>query len=214
MRVAVADDSALFRSGLVRVLKDAGFDVTDEARDATRLLELISAHRPDVAIVDIRMPPTMKDEGLTAANEIRKRYPEVGVLILSTYVETDFAYSLISESRERVGYLLKDRVSDVDELVEAIHRIAKGGSVIDRDVVVQLVGRQRVHNPLDKLSDREREVLRLMAEGRSNQRIGEHLFLSARTVESHVASIFAKLELQPTGDDHRRVLAVLTFLRS
>jgi len=214
MRVAVADDSALFRSGLVRVLKDAGFDVTDEAPDATRLLELISAHRPDVAIVDIRMPPTMRDEGLTAANEIRKRYPDVGVLILSTYIETDFAYSLISESRERVGYLLKDRVSDVDELVEAIHRIAKGGSVIDRDVVAQLVGRQRIHNPLDKLSDREREVLRLMAEGRSNQRIGEDLFLSARTVESHVASIFAKLELQPTADDHRRVLAVLTFLRS
>jgi DNA-binding NarL/FixJ family response regulator len=214
MRVAVADDSALFRSGLVRVLKDAGFDVTDEASDATRLLELISAHRPDVAIVDIRMPPTMRNEGLMAAHEIRKRYPDVGVLILSTYVETDFAYSLISESRERVGYLLKDRVSDVDELVEAIHRIAKGGSVIDRDVVAQLVGRQRVHNPLDKLSDREREVLRLMAEGRSNQRIGEHLFLSPRTVESHVASIFAKLELQPTADDHRRVLAVLTFLRS
>jgi DNA-binding NarL/FixJ family response regulator len=214
MRVAVADDSALFRSGLVRVLQDAGFEVTDEAPDATRLLALISARPPDVAIVDIRMPPTMRNEGLTAANEIRKRYPDVGVLILSTYIETDFAYSLISESRERVGYLLKDRVSDVDELVEAIHRIAKGGSVIDRDVVAQLVGRQRVHNPLDKLSDREREVLRLMAEGRSNQGIGEHLFLSARTVESHVASIFAKLELQPTADDHRRVLAVLTFLRS
>ncbi len=132
MRVAVADDSALFRSGLVRVLKDAGIEVTDEAQDGTRLLELINAHPPDVAIVDIRMPPTMRNEGLAAAHEIRKRYPDVGVLILSTYVETDFAYALISESRERVGYLLKDHVSDVDELVEAIHRIARGGSVIEQ----------------------------------------------------------------------------------
>ena len=214
MKVAVADDSALFRRGLVRVLEDAGIEVTDEAQDGTRLLELIDAHPPDVAIVDIRMPPTMRDEGLTAAEEIRRRFPNVGVLVLSTYVETDFAYALISQSQDRVGYLLKDRVSDVDELVDAIHRIAGGGSVIDPDVVAQLVARGRIHNPLDQLSDREREVLQLMAEGRSNHGIGEQLYLSPRTVESHVANIFAKLELQPTADEHRRVLAVLSFLRS
>jgi DNA-binding NarL/FixJ family response regulator len=210
----VADDSALFRSGLARVLQDAGIEVTNQAEDGIRLLELINANPPDVAIVDIRMPHSVTSEGLSVAHEIRRRYPDVGVLILSTYIETDFAYGLISESHDRVGYLLKDRVSDVDELVDAIHRIAKGGSVIDRDVVAQLVARRRIHNPLDELSEREREVLRLMAEGRSNQGIGEHLFLSPRTVESHVASIFAKLGLQPTTDDHRRVLAVLTFLRS
>ena len=212
MRVAVADDSALFRTGLVRLLEGAGVEVTGEARDGEELLRLIAAARPDVAVVDIRMPPSMTDEGLRVAWEIRDRWPAVAVLVLSTYLETEFATELISSSQQRVGYLLKDRVEDTDELLDALRRLARGGSIVDPEVVARLLGRRRRASPLDELSGREREILALMAQGRSNQAIGERLFLSERTVESHVGSIFGKLGLQPAADDHRRVRAVLLYL--
>jgi len=212
VRVAVADDSALFRTGLVRLLEGAGVEVTGEARDGEELLRLIAAARPDVAVVDIRMPPSMTDEGLRVAWEIRDRWPAVAVLVLSTYLETEFATELISSSQQRVGYLLKDRVEDTDELLDALRRLARGGSIVDPEVVARLLGRRRRASPLDELSGREREILALMAQGRSNQAIGERLFLSERTVESHVGSIFGKLGLQPAADDHRRVRAVLLYL--
>lgn len=213
LRVAIADDSALFREGLATVLAGAGVEVTDQAADAAELLERVAADPPDAVIVDIRMPPTHTDEGLTVARQIRTRFPDVGVLVLSAYVETDFAYELVEEARRGAGYLLKDSVADVDELVDALHRIARGGSVVDQEVVAALVGRSRTGSPLDHLTPREREILSLVAEGRSNQAIGQRLFLSERTVESHVGSILTKLGLLPTGDDHRRVLAVLAYLR-
>ena len=181
-------------------------------RDAGELLSLISADQPDIAIIDIRMPPTQTDEGLTAAREIRRRWPGVGVLVLSTYVDTNFATELIARTQQSVGYLLKDRVQDTDELVDALKRIQRGGSVMDPEVIARLMGRRRAQGPLDELSDRERETLALMAQGRSNQAIAERLHVSERTVESHVGSIFSKLELEPTADDHRRVMAVLLFL--
>lgn len=212
MRVAVADDSALFRQGLTLVLQDAGVEVTGQANNGAELLEILEADPPEIAIIDIRMPPTMTDEGIGLARDIRARYAGVGVLVLSTYVESDFAFELVSDSTERVGYLLKDRVSDVDELLDALRRIVRGGSVIDPSVVAQLVGRPRIRNPLDGLTEREREVLALMAEGRSNQAICERFWLSPRTVETHVSSIFAKLGLPPAPDDNRRVLAVLAHL--
>lgn len=212
MRVAVADDSALFRAGLVRLLEGAGVEVTGEARDGEELLRLVAATQPDVALVDIRMPPSMTDEGLRVAREIRQRWPAVAVLVLSTYLETEFATELVSSSQQRVGYLLKDRVEDTDELLDALRRLARGGSIVDPEVVARLLGRRRTASPLNELSGREREILALMAEGRSNQAIGERLFLSERTVESHVSSIFGKLGLQPAADDHRRVRAVLLYL--
>lgn len=212
MRVAVADDSALFRAGLVRLLEGAGVEVTGEARDGEELLRLVAAAQPDVALVDIRMPPSMTDEGLRVAREIRQRWPAVAVLVLSTYLETEFATELVSSSQQRVGYLLKDRVEDTDELLDALRRLARGGSIVDPEVVARLLGRRRTASPLNELSGREREILALMAEGRSNQAIGERLFLSERTVESHVSSIFGKLGLQPAADDHRRVRAVLLYL--
>ena len=187
-------------------------DVVGEARDANELIELVSADQPDVVIVDIRMPPTMTDEGLIAAREIRRRWPAVGVLVLSTYVDTNFATDLIARSQQSVGYLLKDRVQDTDELVDALKRIQRGGSVMDPEVITRLMGRRRTQCPLEELSDREREILSLMAQGRSNQAISERLHLSERTVESHVGNIFSKLELEPTADDHRRVMAVLLYL--
>jgi DNA-binding NarL/FixJ family response regulator len=214
LRLVVADDSLLLREGLVRLLGDAGFEVVAQAGTAPELLDAVRLHRPDVAIVDLRMPPTHTDEGLQAAAAIRAEHgTAVGVLVLSQYVETTFALRLVEDGVGGVGYLLKDRVEDLEDFADAIRRIARGGSVIDAEVVAQLVGRRRARVPLDDLTDREREVLALMAEGRSNQAICDRLFLAPKTVEAHIANIFSKLELLPAPDDHRRVLAVLAHLR-
>jgi DNA-binding NarL/FixJ family response regulator len=214
MRVILADDSILLREGVARLLAETGFIVMAQAGDAEELLAAVEADPPDVAIVDIRMPPTHTDEGLRAAHRIRAEHPGVGVLVLSQYVETDYAVELVAGGAGGLGYLLKDRVANVQEFTDAVRRIGTGGSVIDPEVVTRLVGRARKASPLDALSPRERDVLGLMAEGRSNQAISEAMFLSPKTVEGHVRSIFAKLDLADTPDDHRRVLAVLTFLRS
>jgi DNA-binding NarL/FixJ family response regulator/class 3 adenylate cyclase len=214
MRVMLADDSILLREGVARLLAETGFSVLAQAGDAEELLAAIDADPPDVAIVDIRMPPTHTDEGLRAAHRIRAEHPGVGVLVLSQYVETDYAVELVAEGAGGLGYLLKDRVANVQEFTDAVRRIGAGGSVIDPEVVTRLVGRARKASPLDALSQRERDVLGLMAEGRSNQAISEAMFLSPKTVEGHVRNIFTKLGLADTPDDHRRVLAVLTFLRS
>ena len=214
MRLVVADDSLLLREGISRLLTEAGFEVVAQAGNPIELLAAVSEHRPDVAIIDIRMPPTHTDEGLRAAEAIRVEHgTTVGILVLSQYVETTFALRLVADGAGGVGYLLKDRVDDLDDFADAIRRIAHGGSVIDPEVVAQLVGRRRAAAPLDDLTQREREVLALMAEGRSNQAICERLFLAPKTVEAHIASIFSKLELPPAPDDHRRVLAVLAHLR-
>ena len=215
MRVVVADDSVLLREGLVRLLTEAGFEVAGQAGDAEELMAAVGAERPDVAIVDIRMPPTHTDEGLRAARELRVRYPTMGVLVLSQYVRPSYAVELLQDGAERVGYLLKDRVSDVGQLTESLRRVAEGGTVLDPSVVAQLVGRpRRRQDPLGELTEREREVLALMAEGRSNRAVAERLFITEHTVEKHVQNIFSKLEIPATTDDHRRVLAVLTFLNS
>jgi DNA-binding NarL/FixJ family response regulator len=214
MRVVIADDAVLFREGLARVLEGAGIEVAAQAGDAERLLALVRADPPDAVVVDIRMPPTHTCEGLDAARRIRAEHPPVGVLVLSQYVEPHHAIQLLENGAGGVGYLLKDRVADVGEVVEAVRRVAGGGSVIDPEVVAQLVGRRRAVDPVRQLSEREREVLALMAEGRSNQAIGEQLFLSPKTVEGHVRSIFTRLDLSVSPDDHRRVLAVLAFLRA
>jgi len=213
MRVVVADDVLLTRQGIVRLLQEAGIDVVGEAEDAGGLMRSVRLDRPDVAVVDIRMPPTQTDEGLRAAKEIRERHPDTGVLVLSQYVEPGYAMELLSESAESVGYLLKDRVADIDEFAAAVRRVSEGGSALDPAVVSQLVGRHRRDDPLAELSPREREVLELMAEGRSNQAIAERLFVTLRAVEKHVTSIFVKLRLTATAEDHRRVLAVLALLR-
>jgi DNA-binding NarL/FixJ family response regulator len=214
MRLVVADDSLLLREGITRLLTEAGFEVVAQAGNPADLLAAVSAHRPDVAIIDIRMPPTHTDEGLRAAEAIRAEHgTAVGILVLSQYVETTFALRLVADGAGGVGYLLKDRVEDLEDFADAIRRIAHGGSVIDPEVVAQLVGRRRAAVPLDDLTQREREVLTLMAEGRSNQAICDRLFLAPKTVEAHIASIFTKLELPPAADDHRRVLAVLAHLR-
>jgi len=212
MRVVIAEDSALLRAGLVRLLEDAGFEVVGQAADAEDLLRKVRAHRPDVAITDIRMPPTNTDEGLRAARDIRGELPDISVLVLSQYVDEAYAMELLGESAEGVGYLLKDRISDVDEFTAAVRRVAQGGSALDPEVVAHLLGRRRREDPLDALTDREREVLGLMAEGRSNRAIAEQLVVSDRAVEKHVTSIFGKLGLPASGEDHRRVLAVLTYL--
>ena len=215
MRVVVADDSVLLREGLVRLLTEAGIDVVGQAGDAEGLMAAVGTERPDVAIVDIRMPPTHTDEGLRAARELRVSHPTMGVLVLSQYVRPSYAVELLQDGAERVGYLLKDRVSDVGQLTESLRRVAEGGSVLDPSVVAQLVGRpRRGQDPLEELTEREREVLALMAEGRSNKAIAERLFITEHTVEKHVQNIFSKLEIPATTDDHRRVLAVLTFLNS
>jgi len=215
VRVVVADDSTLLREGVVRLLEEAGMEVVAQAGDGEELLRKVRAHKPDVAVVDVRMPPTHTDEGLRAAEAIRAEHGTgIGILVLSQYVETTFAMKVVGDGAGGTGYLLKDRVDDLDELSDAVRRVARGGSVIDPEVVAQLVGRRRAHVPLDDLTEREREVLGLMAEGRSNQAICDRLFLAPKTVEAHIANIFSKLELQPTPDDHRRVLAVLTLLRS
>jgi DNA-binding NarL/FixJ family response regulator/class 3 adenylate cyclase len=213
LRVVLADDSVLLREGIARLLSDSGFEVVGQSENPDDLMLKVRSYSPDVAIVDIRMPPTQTDEGLRAAQEIRENHPDVGVLVLSQYVEPAYAMELLAESAEGVGYLLKDRVSDVDEFAAAVRRVAEGGSALDPALVTQLVGRRRQHDPLDELTPREREVLELMAEGRSNQAIGERLFITPRAVEKHITSIFSKLRLPQASEDHRRVLAVLAFLR-
>jgi DNA-binding NarL/FixJ family response regulator len=197
----------------VRVLGEAGFEVVAQAGDAAALHHAVNRTRPDVAIVDVRMPPTQTDEGARAAREIRERYPEVGLLVLSQVVEAKHALELLSESPEGFGYLLKDRVIEIDEFLEAVRRVGRGGTAIDPEVISQLFGRRRAQDPLEGLTPREREVLALMAEGRSNRGICDKLVLSPKTIESHVNSIFTKLRLGPAPDDHRRVLAVLAFLK-
>jgi DNA-binding NarL/FixJ family response regulator len=213
VRVVVADDAVILREGLARLLVEAGFEVVGQAADAGELLEQIESTAPDVAIVDIRMPPTHTDEGLQAAAEIRAEHPSVGILVLSQYARPSYAIELLSNGTEGIGYLLKDRVSDLDELASSVRRVGEGGSVLDPSVVAQLVERPRSGNdPLEDLTEREREVLSLMAEGRSNKAIGQQLFITEHTVEKHVKNILGKLRLPESPDDHRRVLAVLTYL--
>ena len=214
LRVTIAEDAVLLREGMARLLRESGFEVVGQSGTADDLMLKVRSYAPDVAIVDIRMPPTQTDEGLRAAREIRERHPDVGVLVLSQHVEPDYAMELLAESAEGVGYLLKDRVSDIDEFAAAVRRVAEGGSALDPALVTQLVGRRRKRGPLDDLTPRELEVLELMAEGRSNKAIGERLFITARAVEKHTTSIFRKLGLAPALEDHRRVLAVLAFLHS
>jgi DNA-binding NarL/FixJ family response regulator len=213
-RAVIADDSALLREGLARLLGEAEIDVVGQARNAEELLLKVRSYHPDVAIVDIRMPPTQTDEGIRAAKEIRAKHPGTGVLVLSQHVAHTYAVELLAESAEGLGYLLKDRVADVEEFTAAVQRVAEGGSALDPLVVAELVGRSRGNDPMERLSPREREVLELMAEGRSNQAIGERLFISPRAVEKHVTNIFTKLRLPAAPEDHRRVLAVLRFLDS
>ena len=214
MRVAIAEDSVLLREGLARLLDDAGFEVVAQSENADDLLLKVRSYSPDVAIVDIRLPPTHNDEGLRAALEIRSKHPSVGVLVLSQYVEVGLALKLLADSAEGVGYLLKDRISDVEEFVGALRRVADGGSALDPIIVSTLVSRQRPDDPLSRLTPREREVLELMASGASNQGIANALVITVRAVEKYVSSIFGKLGLPSTGSESRRVLAVLTFLRS
>jgi serine/threonine-protein kinase len=209
----VADDTLLTRAGIVTLLGQAGIEVVAEASDAKGLLERVSQHRPDVALVDIRMPPTHTDEGLVAAREIRAAHPEVGVLVLSQYVEPAYALQLLEDHPEGIGYLLKERVFDIATVVDALRRIVDNESVIDPTIVSQLLRRQRTTDPLAALTTREREVLGLVAEGMSNRALAKRLFVAERTVEAHVTQIFLKLELPASTDLHRRVLAVLTFLR-
>jgi DNA-binding NarL/FixJ family response regulator len=213
VRVVIADDSALLREGAVRLLEEAGFDVVAQAGDAEDLLRKVRAHKPDVAIIDVRMPPDNLDDGLRAALTIRSELPDVGILLLSQYVEDRYLAELLAPGAEGVGYLLKDRLAEVARLTEAVHRVAARGSVLDPEVVSQMLGRRRDEGPLDSLTGREREVLNLMAEGRTNRAIAGELFISERAVERHVTSIFTKLELPPSERDHRRVLAVLAYLR-
>jgi DNA-binding NarL/FixJ family response regulator len=214
MRVVVADDSVLLREGLVHILSAQGFDVVGQAGTAEELLLKVRSYNPDVAIVDIRMPPTHTDEGLRAAREIRQNHPNVAVLVLSQYVELGYAMDLLSDSTEGVGYLLKDRVSNVADFTESLKRVAAGGSALDPAVVSQLVGLRREDNPLAELTPREREVLDLMAQGRSNRGIAEALVVTEHSVEKHVRNIFSKLDIRADTDGHRRVLAVLTYLRA
>jgi DNA-binding NarL/FixJ family response regulator len=214
IRVVLADDSMLLREGIARLLEDAGFEIVGQSGTADDLLLKVRSYTPDVAIVDIRMPPTHTDEGLRAAKEIREKYPDTSVLVLSQYAEEGFALELLQESAQGVGYLLKDRVYDLPDFIAAVKRVAEGGSALDPAVVSQLVGRRRRDDPLEELTAREREVLELMAEGLSNSAIGARVFLSDRGVEKHVTSIFQKLQLPVAADTHRRVLAVVTFLQS
>ena len=214
MRVVIAEDSVLLREGLARLLTERGFEVVGQCATPDDLLCKVRSHAPDVAIVDIRLPPTHNDEGLRAAQQIRAQHPSVGVLVLSQYVELGLAMKLLEQSAEGIGYLLKDRVSDVKEFTSAIRRVAAGGSAIDPTIISQLLGRRRDDSPLEHVTPREREVLELMAEGRSNQGIAERLVITERAVQKHITNIFEKLGLTASGDDHRRVLAVLAYLRS
>jgi DNA-binding NarL/FixJ family response regulator len=218
MRVAVADDAVLFREGLARLLAESGFEVVGQAADADELLALIGgvgpARMPEVTVVDIRMPPSHTTEGLVAAKTIRSEYPQIGVLVLSQYVETDHVMELLADGSGGIGYLLKDRVADLDGFRDAVRRVGSGGSAVDPEVIAQLVRRSRASDPMATLTDREREVLALIAEGCSNRAIASILSLSEKTVEAHVRGIFTALGLEPAADENRRVLAVLAFLRS
>jgi DNA-binding NarL/FixJ family response regulator len=212
MRVVIGEDSLLLRAGIARLLEDVGIEVVGQAGDLDDLLRKVRAHRPDVAIVDIKMPPTHTDEGLKAAVLIRSELPRTAVLVLSQYVEKEYAAELLAENAEGVGYLLKDRVADIDRFIDTVRRVADGGSALDPEVVSQMLARRR--GPLDELTPREREVLAMMAEGRSNRSIAAELVVTERAVEKHVTSIFGKLNLPATADDHRRVLAVLAYLNA
>jgi DNA-binding NarL/FixJ family response regulator len=214
VRVVIADDSVLLREGLARVLTEGGFEIVAQAANADELRKAVRRFKPDIAIVDVRMPPTHTDEGARAAVEIRAEQPEVAVLVLSQVIEAAHAMQLFSERPEGFGYLLKDRVLEIDDFLESVRRVGRGGTAIDPEVIGQLVGRRRDDGPLDELTAREREVLELMAQGLSNRGICEKLFISPKTVETHVNSIFLKLDLMPAQDEHRRVLAVLAFLRA
>jgi DNA-binding NarL/FixJ family response regulator len=215
VRVVIAEDNTLLREGLVRLLTEAGLDVVSSVEDPVALLAAVAAHRPDVAIVDIRMPPTRTDEGLRAARDIRARHPGTGVLVLSQYVRVSYALELLENGAAGVGYLLKDRVSDVTEFAAAVRQVGSGGSAFDPIVINQIVGRRAMSDdPLRVLSARERDVLALMAEGRANQAIGQRLGIAERTVEKHCTSIFTKLAIPARPDDHRRVLAVLRYLNA
>jgi DNA-binding NarL/FixJ family response regulator len=214
VRVVVAEDQALLRQGVVRLLVDAGFDVVAEAADAPDLLRKVGAHRPDVAVVDVQMPPDNTDDGLRAALEIRARQPDVGVLVLSQHADERYALDLVGESAEGVGYLLKDRVSDFSGFADAVRRVAEGGSVLDPTVVSRMLGRRRRDDPLDALTAREREVLELMAQGRSNRGIADALVVTPHAIEKHVTAVFSKLGVGEAPADHRRVLAVLAFIRA
>lgn len=214
LRVVIAEDSVLLREGLVRLLTDGGFEVVDAAGDAEAFLRSVESHRPDLVVVDVRMPPTFTDEGVRAALVVRRQFPDIAVLVLSQYVEENYATELVAGRSRGVGYLLKDRVADVREFLDALRRVAAGGTALDPEVVSQLLSRARRKDPLERLTPRETEVLRLMAEGRSNTAIAAALVVTEGAVEKHVSSIFAKLDLPPTEHDHRRVLAVLRWLES
>jgi DNA-binding NarL/FixJ family response regulator len=214
VRIVIGEDQALLREGIARLLEEAGFDVVGQAADAVDLRRKVGAHKPDVAVVDIQMPPTRTDDGLRAAIEIRSQHPCTRVLVLSQYVEERYAVDLIGECAEGVGYLLKDRVGDLDEFADAVRRVGEGGSVLDPEVVTRMLARPRHESPMEQLSPRERDVLELMAQGRSNQGIAEKLWITESAVEKHVTAIFEKLGLERDFEDHRRVLAVLAFLRA
>jgi DNA-binding NarL/FixJ family response regulator len=213
-RIVLADDAVLLREALAAGFAAAGFEVVGQAADMEGLLREVDRALPDLVVVDVRMPPSHSTEGLEAAREIRRRHHGMPILVLSQYIETRYAVELVREDPGGIGYLLKDRVARLDDLTDAVRRVAAGGTVIDPEVVARLLGRPRRHSPLDELTPREREILGLMAEGRSNQGIADRLVLELRTVEGHVGQIFSKLGLEPSGDDHRRVLAVLTALRN
>jgi DNA-binding NarL/FixJ family response regulator len=214
LRIVIAEDSVLLRQGIVLLLEESGFEVAGQAQDAEDLLRKVGAHKPDVAIIDVRMPPTYTDEGLRAAQRIRAEHPATAVLVLSQYAEEAYALELLSASTESTGYLLKDRIADIQTFTDAVRRVANGGSALDPEVVGLLLGRRRHADPLAALTPREREVLGLMAEGRSNAAMATALVVSERAVEKHVTGIFSKLGLPPAPQDHRRVLAVLAFVRS
>ena len=213
MRVVIGEDSVLLREGLRRLLEDAGIEVSAVAEDGGRLLEAVDQHLPDLAVIDVRMPPTFTDEGLRAAVEIRRRHPEVAILVLSQYVEERYAVDLVGSGTRGIGYLLKDRVADVAEFLASLHQVADGGTAIDPEVIAQLVKRRRTRDSLDRLTSRELDVLEFMAQGKSNAAIGDACGISPGGVEKHISSIFTKLDLFPAPDDHRRVLAVLTYLK-
>ena len=213
MRVVIAEDLALLRDGLTRLLRDNGFEVVGAVRDADALLEAVTAERPDIAIVDIRLPPSFRDEGVRAALELREQAPETAILVVSQYVEPTYATELLADGRGGIGYLLKDRIMNVDDFVDAVRRVAGGGTALDPEVVAQLFSRQKPDGPLERLTPRELEVLARMAEGRSNAAIAEELVLTVGAVEKHIANILMKLRLPPSESDHRRVLAVLTYLQ-
>jgi DNA-binding NarL/FixJ family response regulator len=213
VRIVIAEDSVLLREGIARLLTDADFDVVGQAGDGEELMRKVRAHKPDLAIIDIRMPPTNTNEGLVAAKVLREELPDMGVLVLSQYVEESYALDLLSDNAEGVGYLLKDRVADLDNFVDAVRRVAGGGSALDPEVVSHMLGRRRADDPIDALTERERSVLELMAEGRTNRAIAEELVVTDSTVEKHVTNIFEKLGLDAQPGDHRRVLAVLQYMQ-